>query len=232
MRVLAIVPARAGSKRVPGKNMRVLGGKPLAARAVDACLSAKLIATVCVSSDSEDVLALARLRQGVMAIQRPDAIAQDSSPAIDYVRHALGVLEAEGQAKYDAVAIVQPSSPFTTGADIDAAVLLLQRSPDADSAVTVMEVDHAIHPAKLKRLDGDRLMPYFEDERGRMASHELPKVFVRNCSVYVVRRRTVDEQRSVIGKDSRGWVMPRERSLDINDELDWQFACFLEERAR
>ena len=107
--------------------------------------------------------------------------------------------------------------------------MLLSESPQADSAVSVIELDHAIHPVKLKRLDGTRLLPWLEEEGGRMAAHELPRLYVRNCSVYVTRRACID-RREIIGADSRAYLMPRERSIDINDELDWQFAEFLSQR--
>jgi len=97
--------------------------------------------------------------------------------------------------------------------------------------VTVQQVEHALHPSKLKRLAGDRLMPYFEDEAGKTAEHELAKVYVRNGSVYVSARRTL-EQRSILGNDSRACVMPRDRSLDINDETDFAFAEFLLARSK
>lgn len=231
MRVLGIVPARAGSKRVPGKNLRLLSGRPLVAHALEAAVGASSLATVCLTSDSEAVLAVAAGFTSVVALRRPDSISTDTAPAIDYVNHALEVLEEErGHARYDAIAIVQPSSPFTLASDVDAAVTLLERSVGADSAVTVMEVDHATHPVKLKRMEGERLMPYLEAEGGRMAAHELPRLFVRNCSVYVSRRRTIEVLGSIVGEDSRGWVMPRARSIDINDELDFAFAEFLAAR--
>ncbi len=121
--------------------------------------------------------------------------------------------------------IIQPSSPFTTAADIDATIDLLEAS-GADSAVSVMEVNHDLHPLKFKTMQGDLLLPYFESEAGRMAAHELPRVYVRNCSVYASRRATLDGGQ-IIGDDCRGYVMPRERSLDINDSLDLSFAEFL-----
>jgi len=217
MRVLGIIPARGGSKRVPRKNLRPLGGRPLVAWAIDACVASAKLARFVVSSDDAEVLRLA----GPHGLERPGALSEDRSPAIDYVRHALEVLAEP----FDATCIVQPSSPFTTGADIDATIALLEGS-DADSAVSVMKLDHATHPVKLKRLVGDRLLPFLEEEAGRMADYELPELYVRNCSVYVSRRRIVDAG-ELIGADSRGHVMPRERSIDINDELDLAFAEFM-----
>jgi CMP-N-acetylneuraminic acid synthetase len=134
-------------------------------------------------------------------------------------------VEAAGGEPFDAIAVMQPTSPFTLPEDIDATIDLLHTS-GADSAVSIMEVEHAMHPVKLKRLEGDRLLAYWEEERERMAFHELPRLYVRNCSVYAARRDLV-EQGKIIGPDCRGYLMPRMRSLDINDELDWKFAEFL-----
>ena len=217
MRVLGIVPARAGSKRIPRKNLRQLAGKPLVMWAVDAAKQAKRIDRLVVSSDDPEVLSVA----GSIALKRPAELSTDTSPAIDYVKHAL---EATGE-KFDAVAIVQPSSPFTLGSDIDATIDLLEQS-GAESAVSVVEVAHDLHPVKLKRMEGTKLLPYYEEERGRMASHELPQVYVRNCSVYVARRSLI-ERGLIISEDCRGYEMPRSRSIDINDELDLAFAEFL-----
>lgn len=227
-RVLGIVPARAGSTRVPRKNLRRIGGVSLVERALATARAARAITTVVASSDDDEVLALANATAGVIALRRPEALATDTALAIDYVRHALSWLVERGEPPFDAVAIVQPSSPFTTSDDVDAVVSLLFSS-GADSAVSVVELDHAIQPAKLKRLKGDRLVAYVEEERGKMAAHELPRLYVRNGSVYAMRVATV-EAGSLLGDDSRGHVMPRARSIDINDELDLAFAEFLMSR--
>ena len=95
-----------------------------------------------------------------------------------------------------------------------------------------MKLDHAIHPLKLKTLAADgRLLPYLEEERGRMAAHELPPLYVRNGSVYVTRRRVI-EAGAIIGDPCVGYVMPRERSIDINDAMDLELANFLLSRRR
>lgn len=225
MNVLGIVPARAGSKRILRKNLRPLLGRPLVAWALEAALAAQRLSRVVVSSDDPEVLALASNYAAGIPLARPAAIAGDTSPAIEYVRHAVDVLEAGGATRFDAVAIVQPSSPLTSAADIDATVALLESS-GADSAVSVMRVDHALHPTKFKVMAGDRLLPYLMEEAGRMAAHQLPEVFVRNCSVYAASRRSLDRGQ-IIGADCRGYVMPRERSIDVNEEIDLLFAEFL-----
>jgi CMP-N-acetylneuraminic acid synthetase len=229
-KVLGIVPARGGSKRVPRKNLRLLGGKPLVARSIETALASRRLARVVVSSDDEEVLEIARSYDSSLPLRRPAELSTDTSLAIDFVRHALATLEEAGEGPFDVVAIIQPSSPFTEPEDVDG-VLDLLAAGGAESAVSVVEVEHALHPAKLKIMRGDRLLPYFEEERLRMAAHELPRVFVRNCSVYA-SRRAVHDAGKILGDDCRGYVMPRERSIDVNDELDWEFAAFLVARKR
>lgn len=229
MKTLGIIPARAGSKRCPRKNVRILGGKPLVAWTIEAALAAHTLDRLVVSSDDPEVLGIAARYDARLPLERPAELATDESLAIEYVHHAIRTLEAAGDGPYDAVAIIQPSSPFTQSADIDATVNLLATS-GADSAVSVAKVDFMVHPFKLKTMDGDRLLPFLEAESGRMAAHQLPVIFARNGCVYVTRRAAL-EAGQVIGDDCRGHVMPRERSVDINDEIDLHYAEFLMSRS-
>jgi CMP-N-acetylneuraminic acid synthetase len=223
--ILGIVPARRGSKRLPGKNLRLLGGKVLVAWAIEAAQAAHRLTRVIVSSDDDAVLALAADYKPELPVRRPAALAGDTSLAIEFMRHGLETLEAAGEGPFDAVAIIQPSSPLTLPEDIDATIALLEQT-GADTAVSVVKVAHDVHPAKFKVLRGDRLLPYLHDENGRTAAHDLPDVYVRNGAVYVTRRRVVDGGQ-ILGADCRGYPMPRERSVDINDEMDLRFAEFL-----
>lgn len=225
-KILAIIPARGGSKRVPGKNKKLLAGKPLITYVIEATLQSSVIDRIVVSSDDEDVLRIAQSYDKVLAIKRPAEISGDEAPAITYVQHTLNAL----QDLFDTVVIIQPSSPLTTAEDIDSTIDLLQNHSEADSAVSVMKLDHAIHPIKLKTLNQDVLLPYIEEEKGRMAAHELPDLFVRNCSVYVSKLETISKG-SILGNVSVGYVMPRERSIDINDPIDFEFAEFLIEKS-
>lgn len=144
---------------------------------------------------------------GDRALTRPSSLASDDSPAIDYVRHALASLP---NASFDAVAILQPSSPFTTAEDIDGALALLEQS-GADSVVTVTKVPFMYRPCKQLVMQKGRMVQLFGDSQ-----HDL---YVRNGSVYATRVSTI-MQGKVIGDDCRGYVMPHSRSIDINDEDD------------
>jgi CMP-N,N'-diacetyllegionaminic acid synthase len=224
MRILGIVAARKGSKRVPGKNVRPLAGKPVCAWVIEAALAARRLDALVVSSDDEEVLAIAS-RLGAVALPRPAELATDTSPAIDYVRHALAAMEARGGERFDATCVLPAAAPLVTPEDIDGTIALFEAT-GAETAVSVVEIDHAIHPFKLKVMDGDRLLPWLVDEKGRMAAHELPKIFVRNGAVYVTRRDVVESGR-VVSDDQRGYIMPADRSVDLNTELDMKLAEWL-----
>jgi CMP-N,N'-diacetyllegionaminic acid synthase len=221
-RTLLIIPARGGSKRVPGKNKKKLLGKELIRYSIEAALATKESNTILVSSDDDDILRIASTYDKVIILRRPTGISGDKALAITFVQHALQELD---HIQFDYVAIVQPTSPFTLGSDIDATIRLLHDS-DADSSVSVMKLDHAIHPIKLKVKEGDELLPYIEEENGRMAAHELSELYVRNGSVYVSTIATI-QKGNIIGERCLGYEMPRERSLDINDPIDFDFAEFI-----
>jgi CMP-N,N'-diacetyllegionaminic acid synthase len=208
--------------------MCLLGGKPLLHWAIEAACASACLDRIVVSSDDEAILNEALRFDRSLPLPRPSHLSSDTSLAIEYVQHALQQLESNGD-RFDCIAIVQPSSPLTVPGDIDATVDLLDRS-GADSAVSVVKLDHATHPLKLKCLNEGRLIPYLEPENGRMAAHELPELYVRNGSVYASRRHVI-ECDQVIGVDCRAYVMPRERSIDINDTFDLAFAEFLIERS-
>lgn len=224
MRVLAVVPARGGSRRVPGKNVALLGGRTLVRRALDTTLAAGCFATVVLSSDDPAILAEADALPAVVRLARPPELATDTALSYDVVRHAVDTLEARGDGPFDAVAIVQCTSPFTAPQDLADAVAHLARS-GAESVVSVARVDAALHPLKLKRLEGDRLLPYLEDD-DMAPSQELPPLWLRNGSIYVSRRAVIAAGR-ILGDDVRAVEMPPERSLDIDTPTDLAFAEFL-----
>lgn len=226
MAILGIIPARGGSKRIPGKNKKLFCGKPLITFMIEAALESKYLDTLVVNSDDKDILEIAANYPKVKPIERPASIAGDKAKAIEYVFQTLEKLEEDDELKYEVVVILQPTSPLTTSADIDGTIQLLLETK-ADSAVSVMQLDHATHPVKMKTMQGNKLLPYLEEEAGRMAAHELPELFVRNCSVYASAIKTITQQKDIIGKDSRGYIMPLERSIDINEMIDFEFAEFL-----
>lgn len=220
MSVLGLIPARGGSSRAPRKNLARLGGRTLVRRALETALAAGCFEVVALSSDDDEILAEAE-GLDVVALRRPPEISTDTSRVSEVALHALREL-----GDFDALAIVQCTSPFTAPEDLRGVVELLERT-GAESVVSVGVADAAYNPLKLKRLEGDRLLPYLEDDR-LTPSHELETFWVRNGSVYAFRRDVVE--RGLDAEDVRGYEMPRERSFDIDTAEDLAFAEFLVER--
>ena len=226
MRTLAVVPARGGSRRVPRKNLLRLEGRTLVRRALETALEADCFERVALSSEDEEILAEAE-GLDVVQLRRPAELATDTARALDVVQHVLGELERDES--FEAVAVVQATSPFTAAEDLAGAVELLESS-GAESVVSVVRLEAAVHPLKLKLLAEDgRLVPYFADD-ALTPSHELPPVWVRNGSIYVSRRDVLDRGLLVSDGDVRGYEMPQERSYDVDTPRDAAFAQFLLER--
>lgn len=225
MRTLGVITARGGSKRIPRKNTKLLGGKPLLWWTLEAAIKSTLISRLVVSSDDDEILELAARYDSRLPLQRPAELATDEATSLSVVRHALETLESAGEPRFSATLTLQPCGPFILASDIDAVLTMLEQS-GADSVVTVAPL-RQMHPAKFKRLDEDsRLLPYFEDDRQMMSHLQLPKAYARNGSAYATRRQVVDDG-ALIGNDCRAVVMPRERSIDIDDPIDWDYAEFL-----
>jgi CMP-N-acetylneuraminic acid synthetase len=227
LHVLGLVPARGGSQRLPSKNLAELGGKTLVRRTLETAVACPKLARVALSSDDGEILAESSGLEGVLSIERPAELATDTSTAYEAVVHALQRAETETGELFDAVALIQCTSPFTEPDDITGAVELLERS-GADSVVSVFQAEHDLHPLKMKRMEGDQLLPLFEDNRLTPA-RDLTEVWARNGSIYVSRRETIVAG-DLVGDDIRGYVMPRERSIDIDTRFDLELAEFLFQR--
>ncbi len=231
MNILAIIPARAGSKRVPQKNFRPFAGTTLTDLSIQQALGASALTHIALSSDDTTIGAIGQKYPGIHCLARPAAISGDTAPAIGYVRHALATIESNAL-RFDIVVLLQPSSPLRTSTDIDATVQLLIDNPSADSAVSVAKINQMIHPFKLKTLEGKFLKPFFEDEAGRFSAQDLPDVYVRNGAVYATWRRGLETRADIIGQRSLAQIMPIERSVDINEWVDFEFAEYLYLKSR
>ena len=227
--ILGIIPARANSKRVPGKNFRMLNGKALVQYAMDAALDSKLLTTIVLSSDSQEILALAKgYGDKILTLERPSKFATDDSPAIDYVKHTLEYLQINKNKNFDAVAIIQASSPLTKGSDIDNTIQLMF-DYDAECAVSIREVPYDLRPSKYLLLENNKLNSFLTASQIEQLKNEERKFYVRNGSVYVSSLKLIKEGK-LLSENCAAYIMPAERSVDINDEMDLLFAEFLLKR--
>ena len=216
MNVLGLIPARAGSKSIPKKNLVDLGGRPLIAWTIEAAVNSSL-SKVIVSTDSIEIAAACKSLGAEVPFMRPEKISKDDSLSIDVVIHALDTLEED----FDSVMLLQPTSPFRSVSDIDDAIQLLA---EADSVISVEAVE-GMHPARMKFIntDGYLVDPLFAEEVENMPRQQLSPLYIRNGAIYLTKIDSI-RQRTFKGAKSRALIMPSSRSINIDSEFDLQIA--------
>ena len=214
--VLGFIPARGGSKGVPGKNIRILAGKPLICWTIEAALHSNLVNEVVVSTDDPDI-AMISSACGVKVINRPADISGDVSPVIDALRHTLSVREAAGSPAPNCIVLLQPTAPQRLASDIDAAITLFFSKKCTPVCSVVRCEDN--HPARMYRLATSGLLVPIYPELSAVRRQDLPPVFHRNGAVYVFGPREA-ESGIIIGDNMLSYEMPASRSFNIDTELD------------
>jgi CMP-N-acetylneuraminic acid synthetase len=221
--IIAIIPARGGSKSVPRKNIRLLCGKPLIVYTIEAALSSKYIKRVIVSTEDEEIAEIAK-ECGAAVTVRPSELAQDDTPSLPVFKHVIKHLEEVDGFSPELIVVLQPTSPLRTVEDIDGAIQKFLET-DCDSVVSVCEVDHPPH--WMYTLEGNRLKPLIEDGEKITRRQDAPKVYRINGAIYVTYRDVIMKQNRVLGHDTRPYVMPPVKSVDIDTALDFKFAELL-----
>ncbi len=223
-KILGLITARGNSTSIHKKNIIPLGGKPLICHTIEAAKNSKLLTRTIVSTDSEEIALISKECGAEVPFLRPTELAQDDTPHIPVVQHALKWLKEKGE-EYDYVMILQPTSPFRSAQDIDEAI---KKAVDtnADSVMSMVELVD-FDPRKIKKIQDDELEPLFEDEGAQSARRQsLQKAYKRNCAIYLTKTEYI-MQNDLFGKVSRPYIMPEERSLDINEPSDIKYAEFL-----
>lgn len=220
MRVLGLIPARGGSKGIPGKNVRLLGGRPLLAWTAEAALASRRLSRVVLSTDDEAIAEAGRRCGLDVPFLRPAGLALDDTPTLPVVRHALETLEAAGE-RFDAVCLLQPTSPFRRAADIDACVAMLEER-GLDAVVSVLPVPAEHNPHWVYFATGGLLRLATGEDQPIPRRQELPPAFHRDGSVYVTRSAVVMAG-SLYGRRLGGYVMP-EAGVNLDTPADWERA--------
>ncbi len=216
MNIIAIIPARGGSKGIPRKNVRLLNGRPLIAYSIIEAKKSRFVNHVVVSTEDDEIAGLAREWGAEIPCMRPHELAKDDVPTLPVIQHMTLCAEKSFGA-VDIVVLLQPTSPLRTVKDIDAAIGKLIDTR-ADSVVSVVEMKH--HPYLSFNLDGDRLEPLYGVEK-RVQRQKLPPTYALNGAVYVTRRDVLINS-GIYGEDNRAIVMPEERSIDIDDMFQFR----------
>ena len=228
MKVLGIITARGGSKGIPGKNLKLLAGKPLLAYTVDTARRSGALDRVILSTDDEAIATAGRDLGCDVPFMRPLDLAHDDTPHLPVIQHATRWMEERVNYRPDAVMILQPTSPLRTAQDIVAAIELLDRS-GADSVLSVNEVPAHSHPMRTLRVDNAGNAVLFvsgEPVRKRInRRQDLPPAWVMNGAIYACRTRLLfDAEPSLYGNRVVAYRMPAERSISIDDLEDWKAA--------
>ncbi|HWQ95840.1 MAG TPA: acylneuraminate cytidylyltransferase family protein [Candidatus Methylomirabilis sp.] len=219
--IIGLIPARGGSKGIPRKNIRLLGDRPLLNYTIEAALASNCLSQVFTSTEDAEIAIIAR-KAGSEVIDRPPGLALDETLTLPVVQHAVRIVENEYNRRLDYVVVMQATTPFRNSQDIDNAVRKLVLT-GADSVVSVCQVTD-VHPWKLKRIVDDQLIPYSEKEIEGTRRQDLPPAYIRNGGIYAMRRDVAMLQNSMFGNDCRPYLMPFERSIDINSKMDFILA--------
>ncbi|MEW6304500.1 MAG: acylneuraminate cytidylyltransferase family protein [Verrucomicrobiota bacterium] len=227
-RILAVVPARSGSKGIPNKNLQLLGGKSLIARAGLTLKECPGVDRAIISTDSPDYAEEGK-RHGLDApFLRPPELSTDSAGAVETMIHALNAAEAHYRERYDIVLIIEPTCPFRRAEDIEGSIKLLIECR-ADSVVAVSKVDTKFHPHKILKIENERLT--FFDATGAAVKQRqsLGTLYYRNGACYALTRQCLAEQKLIFSANTRAYVVDR-LILNIDEPLELEFANYLIEK--
>ncbi|MFA5743022.1 MAG: acylneuraminate cytidylyltransferase family protein [Candidatus Paceibacterota bacterium] len=218
-KILAIIPARGGSKRIPKKNIRLLAGKPLIYYSIASGLESEYIDRVVVSTEDDEVAAIAK-KYKAEVVKRPKKLAGDKSKTIDAVFHAIQELGKKGY-RPDIVVLLQPTSPLRTSVDVDQAIELFLKNK-CDSVVGVRELDHPLYWTL--KIDKGSLLPLFGWENVKIRSQDAPKNYVSNGAIFVITPESLEKNKGFFTKKTSAYIMPAEKSTDIDAESDFKLA--------
>jgi CMP-N-acetylneuraminic acid synthetase len=222
--VVCVIPARGGSKGLPGKNIKMFCGKPLIAHTIEQAKQSKYIDRVIVSTEAEEIAQISLEYGAEVPFIRPMELARDSSSTVDVLLHVINWLEDVDRYDFDILLLLHVTTPLRSIEDIDKSVSLLVEE-QADNVISVTEA---------------RRNPYFnmveEDSDGFVrlvkegcfsTRQAAPKVYDMNASIYVWWKNVLKEGKKIFLKKTNAYVMPKERSIDIDDDLDFRIAEFL-----
>lgn len=216
---LAIIPARGGSKRLPRKNVLPLNGKPLISWTIEAALQCESINNVLVTSDSDEILTVAKTF-GANTIKRPDYLADDTSTSFDAIKHAI-----ENTDNYEFVVLLQPTSPLRTTKHIEEAIKLLE-SKNADAVISVTEMEHSPLWANTLPADYD-MVGFLQEKVVNFRSQDLETYYRLNGAIYICRtKKLLEAQRFFLKENIYAYVMDNKSSVDIDTELDFKWVEF------
>lgn len=218
MAVIGLIPARGGSKGIPGKNIALCAGKPLLNYTAEAALAAEALDRVILSTDDQ-AIAEVGLAAGVeVPFLRPTDIASDHATSLSVMVHALDWLESNGE-EVDAIVLLQPTSPLRNATHIDSAIEHF-RASHAETLVSVVEVPHRFHPQSIMQLEAGRLRPLQKAETMVLRRQDLPVLYARNGPAILIMTAQQIRTGNLYGENTVPFAMTSQDSLDIDTPED------------
>ena len=217
-KVLAIIPARKGSKRLPNKNKLDLNGKPLITWTIESAMKSIYIDDIAISTNDEDIVEIAKLYDIDVPFLRPVELSSDKASTMDVIFHTINFYKSIGR-YYDIIILLQPTSPLRTSVDIDNSFKLL--SKDVKAIVSVCELDHS--PLWSNILPTNNSLEFFlkEDVQG-LRSQDLPQYYRLNGAIYLSRINYLKTNKKFFGNQSKAYIMSTNNSIDIDTKLDFE----------
>lgn len=217
-KVLAIIPARGGSKGLPGKNIRPLGDMPLIGWTIQAALKSECFSKVMVSTDCNKIADIARQFGAEVPFMRPDELATDQAGSVDVVLHAINALDED----FGTVVMLQPTSPFRDEGDIRNAINIYNASK-VPSLVSITEVDKSPYWCFWRKED-DSITPILRSEKQFARRQDLPPTFALNGAIYIVDTEEFVNNPRFVYENTRSYVMKKKSSIDVDDLMDFKLA--------
>jgi len=223
--VIAVIPARGGSKGLPGKNIKVINGKPLIWYTINAAKNSRYIKNIIVSTNDNEIAEIAKKYDAEIPFMRPKELARDDSLAIDNYIYTIDRLNKEFNYGIVEFVVLQPTSPLRTSLDIDNATKIFIEKK-ADSVISVSE---AIHPPVWSKTIDEKgiLRDYFDIKIGNKNRQDIEKAYMPNGAIFVFKFSLLKEKYSYYLDKTYPYIMPLERSIDIDSKLDFEFAEYL-----
>jgi CMP-N-acetylneuraminic acid synthetase len=229
MRILGIIPARGGSKGVPRKNIKLLGGKPLIEYTSEIALKSKLLTKVVLSSDDDEIIEVAKSIGIEVPFKRPSNLAGDSTPTLPVIQHALDFFKSNGE-EFDAVCLLQTTSPFRTVKFLDQALEKFITS-NTDSLISVQEVPHEYNPHWTFKTNKEGNLEIATGEKEIISRRQdLPNSYHRDGSIYITDTNIIEKENSLFGSIISYIVSPKETYVNIDTLDDWAKAEFIADK--
>ena len=221
MKILALITARGGSKRLPGKNIKLLGGKPLIVWSIDVVKNNPNICEILISTDDSAIAEICIKAGAYVPWLRPSELASDTASSVDAVLHALDWYEAS-KGNVDGILLLQPTSPFRTQVTVNRGVELFRKN-NHQTVVGVSETD--AHPMWILKMEESYLVPFMQDHGFGKRSQDLPPLYAVNGSFYLISPAELRSTRSLVGmKTIPLLIKSQKEALDIDTEWDWFIA--------